>query len=84
MFKIQFTILAQKQFDRLPEEIKKRVVNSLERIKIRPYAYVKKLVGNTNWSLRVGKYRVIINIDNKILTILVLEMGLRKNIYSSI
>jgi mRNA interferase RelE/StbE len=43
---------------------------------------VTKLVGDPGYKLRVGDYRVIIDIDNKKLTILVLKAGHRKNIYN--
>jgi mRNA interferase RelE/StbE len=43
---------------------------------------VTKLVGDPGYKLRVGDYRVIMDIDNKILRILILKIGRRKNIYS--
>jgi len=53
---------------------------TLERIRIRPYPYVKKLVGSPYFRLRVGDYRVILDIKENELIIHVLELGHRKNI----
>ncbi|MFA4955541.1 MAG: type II toxin-antitoxin system RelE/ParE family toxin [Candidatus Methanoperedens sp.] len=40
-----------------------------------------KLVGDPGYKLRVGDYRVIMDIDNKIIRILILKVGHRRNIY---
>jgi len=81
MYKIEFSEKAQKQFDKLTLEIQGRVINVLERIKIRPYNYVKSISGTPYFRARVGTYRLILDIKNKILVIYVIEVGHRKNIY---
>lgn len=42
---------------------------------------VRPMVGMTAWRLRVGEYRVIYDISDKKLTVLVLKIGARKDIY---
>ena len=81
MYEIEFSINAEKQLLKLEKDLQKRVISALERIRIRPYPYVKKLVGNPYFRLRVGDYRVIIDIQENKLLILVIEIGHRKNIY---
>ena len=81
MYNIEFTQLAEKQLKKFDKIVQKRIINSLKRIRIRPYPYIKKLVGNPYFRLRVGHYRVILNIKDDKLIILVLEIGHRKNIY---
>ena len=81
MYNIEFSKTSEKQFDKLEKNIQKRVVSTLERCRIRPYAYVKKLVDCPYYRLRVGDYRVIMNIKDDELRILVIEIGHRKNIY---
>ncbi len=54
---------------------------ALERIRIRPEAYITKLVGDPGYKLRVGDYRVIMDIDKGKLLILVIKIGHRRNIY---
>ncbi len=81
MYSIEFTQLAQKQFNKLSKDIKIRVVATLKRIRVRPYPHVKKLVGSPFFRLRVGRYRVILDIKDDVLIILVVGLGHRKNIY---
>lgn len=81
MYSILFSDLAKKQLLKLPKEVQKRVISALDRIKIRPEAYVTKLIGDPGFRLRVGDYRVIMDIQKDKLLILVLKAGHRKNIY---
>jgi mRNA interferase RelE/StbE len=68
---------------KLDREIGQRIISTLERIRIRPDAYVKKLVGDEGYRLRVGNYRVILDLDKEKLIILVLRIGHRRNVYDS-
>ena len=44
-------------------------------------ADVKKLKGRDTWRIRVGNYRVIYEIHDRILKIIVVDLGHRKEIY---
>lgn len=81
MYDILFHDKAKRQLGKLPLEIQKRILNSLERIKIRPYSYVKRLADTKYYKLRVGYYRVILDIRYNELLIMVIELGHRKKIY---
>ena len=81
MYDILFHDKAKRQLAKLPLEIKKRILNSLERIKIRPYHFVKRKQGTPYYILRVGEYRAILDIKQDKLIILVIELGPRKKIY---
>jgi len=81
MYEIEFSITAEKQFKNLEKSIQIRILSVLERIRIRPYPHVKKLVGSPFFRLRVGEYRVILDIKNDKLIVFVIEVGHRKNIY---
>jgi mRNA interferase RelE/StbE len=80
-YEVTFSDFADKQLSKLPLDVQNRVVSTLKRCRIRPYAYVKKLVGSKYFRMRVGDYRVIIDIINNKLIIHVIEVGHRKNIY---
>ena len=82
MYEIIFTDKAKKQFLRLEKGTQERIGSVLERIKIRPEHFVEKLVGETSFKLRVGDYRLILDIDNNKLIILVLMVGHRRNVYN--
>ncbi len=72
---------AQKQLDKLEKNVQERILRTLERIRVRPYDFVKKLSGYPFFRLRVGDYRVIVDIQNEQLIVYVIEAGHRKNIY---
>lgn len=82
MYEIIFSDSAKKQLKKLEKNIQKRILNALERIIVRPEAFVKKLVGSSAYRLRVGDYRVILDIDKGKLLILVIKIGYRRNIYN--
>ncbi len=80
-YEIIFSDKALKQLKKMERSVQERVVAVLERIRTRPEAYLVKLVGDPGYKLRVGDYRVIVDIDVKELRILVLKVGHRKSIY---
>ncbi|HLC54868.1 MAG TPA: type II toxin-antitoxin system RelE/ParE family toxin [Candidatus Nanoarchaeia archaeon] len=81
MFEIVFSDKAFKQLSKLEKPIQKRIMNSLDRIRIRPEAYLTKLVDDPGYKLRVGDYRVIVDLDKGKLLILVIKVGHRRNVY---
>jgi len=83
-YEIIFSDTAFTQLKKLEHNIQERIIKSLERIRIRPEAYVTKLVGDPGYRLRVGDYRVIMDIDKEKLHILIIKIGHRKNIYQKI
>ena len=80
-YEIIFTDKASKQLKKLEKSDQERVIKSLERIRIRPEVHITKLIDDPGYKLRVGDYRVILEIEKEKLLILVLMVGHRKNIY---
>ncbi|MCF7871737.1 type II toxin-antitoxin system RelE/ParE family toxin [Candidatus Woesearchaeota archaeon] len=83
VFDIFFTAESKKVLNKLNKEDSKRIISTLERCRIRPHAHVKKLISSPYFRLRVGDYRVILDIKAGKLLIIVVEIGHRKNIYKS-
>lgn len=83
MYEIIFYDTAKKQLNKLPADIQIRIMNSLERIKIRPFIFIKRKQGTPYFILRIGNYRTILDIKNNQLIIFVIEVGPRKNIYKN-
>ncbi len=81
MYSLNYSDHVVKQLKKLPNNVQNRIISTLERCKVRPHYHVKKLVGNPYYRLRVGDYRVIIDIQDGKLIILVIEVGHRRNIY---
>ena len=72
----------QKELDRLPDEIVKRILARLADLETNPRPPdVKKLKGRQAWRIRVGDYRVIYEIHDRELQILVITVGHRREVY---
>jgi len=81
MYEVELTDRALKELYKLEKNLQERIVKTLERIRIRPEAHLTKLVGDSYYRLRVGDYRLIIDIENNKLILLIIKIGHRKNIY---
>jgi mRNA interferase RelE/StbE len=72
----------QKELDCLPDDVVKRILARLTQLETNPRpADVKKLKGRDAWRIRVGDYRVIYEIHDRELQILVITVGHRREIY---
>ena len=81
MYDIILSDKAKQQLKKLPSEIKNRISTTIERIKIRPYYFIKRIINSPYFRLRVGDYRIILDIKNSELVILVIGIKNRKNVY---
>ena len=81
MYAVEFSKTAEKQFDKLKENTQNRILDVLERIKIRPFHFVKRKQGPLYFILRVGDYRAVLYIKQDKNIIFVIEVGHRKKIY---
>ncbi len=82
MYTLIYSEKAAKQLEKLPRDIKERIVIALERLRIRPESCdIKRLVGMMGYRFRVGDYRIIFDKEEEKLLIFVIGVGHRKNIY---
>lgn len=84
MYKIIFKKEAAKSLQKLPRNVTKTIREKLESIASKPYAEhpnAKKLQGRDGYRLRVGDWRVIYEIQNDQLVILVLRVAPRGKVY---
>jgi mRNA interferase RelE/StbE len=74
---------AEKQLDRLPANTRRRVVAALEDLRHdpRPPGCVKLTGEDDLWRIRVGVYRVVYQIRDVELIILVVRIAHRKDVY---
>lgn len=82
-WKITFAKRAKKEFSQLPLPIKKRIDAFWETILADPRQTGTPLTGNLKgiWRYRVGDYRIFCELRDNILTVVVLEVGHRRDIY---
>ena len=83
IYEILFTKTAKDELEKLENSIQKRIIGVLERIRIRPESYLKRLAGVPYFRLRVGDYRAIVDVIISMNKIIVLRIGHRKNVYDS-
>lgn len=81
MYSVEFTKTAENQLSKLPLELQKRFVAVLERIKIRPFHFIKRKEGSPYFIMRVGEHRAILDVKTDKLIIYIMDLGHRKNIY---
>jgi mRNA interferase RelE/StbE len=82
-YTIQFKPLALRQLEKLPRDVQKKLAAKIEALRDDPFpAGCKKMsaIADT-WRVRVGDYRVVYQVLQKVLLILVLTVGHRKDVY---
>jgi mRNA interferase RelE/StbE len=80
-YDVELSDKAYRQLMKLDKTVQERIIASLERVRIRPEDFVTKLVGDPGFKLRVGDYRIVMEIDQKVKRMMVLIIGHRKNVY---
>ncbi len=82
MFSLRILAKAQKQLERLRDSDRKRIGMAINELLIDPFAG-KKLKGEWKdfWSLRVWPFRIIYEIDKNIVTVTIVNVGQRKDVY---
>ena len=84
---IEFSELANKQIDKLDPAVARRILDFLKNRALTaedPSSLATRLKGTENtgrWRYRVGDYRIVVSFDNSIITIYVIEIGHRREIY---
>ena len=83
MFQIVIERYAQKQLDTIDSPYFEQIISSIQELSLnpRPFGY-KKLRGNQGYRIRIGVYRVIYRIEDKLILIYVIDIDHRWNIYN--
>ena len=81
VYEVLLSKRVERFLDKLNPKDRERIILSLDKLRIRPESYLKRLVGEKSYKFRVGDYRLIIDLENDKLLVLVVDIGHRKNIY---
>lgn len=65
----------------LETELVRRIIRKTIELELAPYHFVEKMTDVNCWKMRVGDYRVLLDISEERKEIQVLKVGHRKNIY---
>lgn len=85
-YKVIFTDKANKQLNKIDKHVASLIIGWIEKNLAgteNPRQHGKGLTGNKagEWRYRIGDYRIICDIQDEEIIILVLEIGHRRNIY---
>lgn len=82
-YTVVFPKSVQKQIDRLPGKEAERVLDRIAALETDPRPHdCKKLKGREAWRVRVGDYRIIYEIHDRALQIVLIVVGHRRDVYS--
>jgi mRNA interferase RelE/StbE len=82
MFAIWFTQAALRDFTTLSREAQRRIRPKIDALAQNPYPHgTKKLKGENAFRIRVGDYRIVYEIRNNELVVLVLRIAHRREAY---
>ncbi len=88
VYRVEFTKSAKKEFDKIPTKMQDKMVEALSLLAQNPYSEllkVKKLKGaEALYRIRLGDYRIVYEIRNGQLVILVIKIGHRREIYRNL
>jgi mRNA interferase RelE/StbE len=82
-YAVRYSRAAERQFDDLPQTARQRIAPAIDALaeQPRPPGVVKMKGGEDRWRIRVGDYRVVYEIRDEVLLVLVVRIGRRKDVY---
>ena len=81
-YRLRLKNSAAKEIENLPKKDCARVVGAIQKLLDDPYGqYTQKLSGQEKYRIRVGNYRVLYEIINDELVVMVVKVGHRKDVY---
>ena len=82
IYTIEILRSAQKQLSKIERREQSRIIEAVQKLTETPRPPgCKKLSGRPAWRIRVGSYRVIYEVQDESLLILVIDIGHRREIY---
>jgi mRNA interferase RelE/StbE len=82
-YEIKFKSSAWKSFDKLPKDINRRINEAIRELSDNPRSLkAKKLMGYRDfYRIRVGDYRVVYEIQEQVLVVLIIKVDHRRDVY---
>ncbi|MBA2735866.1 MAG: type II toxin-antitoxin system RelE/ParE family toxin [Pyrinomonadaceae bacterium] len=82
-YEVKIVGAVKRQLRRISKNNQKRILEKIEELVFnpRPYGYAKLESSDELYRVRIGDYRIIYQINDKILLVIVLEIGHRREIY---
>ena len=81
-YKIVIKRSAAKEIERIPKSFRIKIVSRIQELSKDPRpSGVKKLSGEEKYRIRQGDYRILYRIEDAIVTVTVVKVGNRKDVY---
>jgi mRNA interferase RelE/StbE len=81
-YKIIIKRSAAKEIEKAPKSFRKRIVSRIQELSKDPRpSGVKKLSGEEKYRIRQGDYRILYKVEDAIITVTVVKVGNRKDVY---
>ena len=83
MHRLEITRKARQQLERLPSQARSRVETAIQRLAAnpRPPGSIKMADMKNGWRIRVGTYRVIYEVHDDVLVVVIIRVGHRRDVY---
>jgi mRNA interferase RelE/StbE len=81
-YQVLWSEAASRQLAKLDRSVAKRIFEKVEGLRNEPLRQLRRLVGQPYFRLRVGDYRVIVDVNQGTLLVLDLRVGHREAIYA--
>ncbi len=73
---------AQKELDSIPKKLQLRIIGVIDLLAVNPFPpNAKKLQGREGFRIRTSDYRILYNVDGDQLSVMVIRIGHRKDVY---
>jgi mRNA interferase RelE/StbE len=73
---------AEKALEKLDAQMQRRILGRLRQLEANPRGQgCIKLAGSQKWRTRVGDYRIIYDIQDSVLVVIVIKIGHRREVY---
>ena len=82
MYAVEFLPSAARELSKLEPAVRRRLARRIDRLAMDPRAGAAKLRGTEDvWRVRVGDYRILYQVQDDRLLILVIRTGHRRDVY---
>ena len=81
-YRIIFEKRAEKDLKKIERKFQKKIVEKIEALQSNPRLHdAQKMTNSIYWKYRVGNFRIIYQIEDIKLTVIILKIGDRKEVY---
>ena len=80
-FTVRWSKRAEQVLSKLPKQIAHRIVRNVDTMRGNPFRFLEHYESAAIFKLRVGNYRLLMDVDTSANVILILALGHRRNIH---